>query len=130
MKDLAAQTGMKPKNLERRFDPSRLDNVPRTKREQEQYKQLAREKTPPVSRTLKKDSASFAITGNFPNGRGGTRHRTIGTQGKKITLSGTDLYAWVNNPDFETLFTEYFGDDDGGSAGEYESVSNAEVSVL
>lgn len=39
---LAAITGMKPKNLERRFDPSRLNNVPRSAREKEQYKELGR----------------------------------------------------------------------------------------
>lgn len=37
---LAQNTGMKAKNLERRFDPSRLNNVPRTKRERDQYKEL------------------------------------------------------------------------------------------
>lgn len=40
VQDLAANTGMKAKNLERRFDPSRLNNVPRTKREKEQYVEL------------------------------------------------------------------------------------------
>lgn len=38
--DLSGITGMKPKNLERRFDPSRIGNVPRTRREREQYEEL------------------------------------------------------------------------------------------
>ena len=38
--DLAKITGMKTKNLERRFDPSRINNVPRRKLEQDQYKAL------------------------------------------------------------------------------------------
>lgn len=46
--DLAAITGMKPKNLERRFDPSRLHNVPRTAREKEQYVELGLQ-LPPIS---------------------------------------------------------------------------------
>jgi len=33
---------MKPKNLERRFDPSRLSNVPRTKKEKGQYEALGK----------------------------------------------------------------------------------------
>lgn len=33
---------MKPKNLERRFDPSRLNNVPRTKKEKGQYEALGK----------------------------------------------------------------------------------------
>jgi hypothetical protein len=40
---LAANTGMKPKNLARRFDPSRLHNVPRTRREKEQYEALGKQ---------------------------------------------------------------------------------------
>lgn len=38
--DLAGITGMKAKNVERRFDPSRISNVPRTAREKGQYVEL------------------------------------------------------------------------------------------
>jgi hypothetical protein len=45
--ELAELTGKKEKNLSRRFDPSRLNNVPRTKREKEEYVKLG-EKVGPV----------------------------------------------------------------------------------
>lgn len=55
--DLAAITGMKPKNLERRFDPSRIEHVPRTAREKDQYKELGEQIAP------KAPAGGFHITG-------------------------------------------------------------------
>lgn len=43
VRDLAKLTGMKEKNLDRRFNPSRLNNVPRRKAEQQQYIELGKQ---------------------------------------------------------------------------------------
>lgn len=71
--DLARTTGMKPKNLERRFDPSRIDKRPNA-RQQEQYRELGRElpqkKTPKDTRG-KAARVSFSGEVCYPSdGRG------------------------------------------------------------
>ena len=75
VQDLARQTGMKPKNLERRFDPSRIDKRP-NKRQQEQYadlgKQLPQKKTPKDTRG-KAARVSFSGEVCYPSGGKGSR---------------------------------------------------------
>lgn len=48
VRDLASLTGMKPKNLERRFDPSRIGNVPRRASEKQEYETLGQQLPPRV----------------------------------------------------------------------------------
>jgi hypothetical protein len=94
--DLAKQTGMKPKNLERRFDPSRLHS--QEKRNAGQYKKLG-EQLPPVSRSPKGGSITITVKGQQNNGRGGKRERTI-----TGTISGSDAYSFVNNPNWSDFW--------------------------
>ncbi|SRR6266516_7676671 len=111
------------KNIQRRFQAERLAKEGRSS---QQYKQLG-EKLPSTGRKPTQDSVNFTVTGNFPNGRGGTRKRTIGTQ-EKITLSGQELYNFVNNPSLEPLWHEYFGEE-FDIEGEYGGVEDAVVGV-
>lgn len=117
--DLAKQTGMKPKNLERRFDPSRLHN--QEKRNAGQYKKLG-EQLPPVSRSPKGNSITVTVEGQQDNGRGGTRDRTI-----TVTFTGPDAYSFVNNPNFGDIWDEYGFDFDEEEDGDY-SLQNVSVS--
>lgn len=113
VKDLAAQTGIKPKNLERRFDPSRL-NAKTSAKNAAQYKALG-EKFPPI-KTLKNDQITVTIKGHQ-----GVRERTWST-----TFTGPDAYAFANNPNYRDFFKKLKYNDnvinsfEGGDSGEVD----------
>lgn len=70
VRDLAAQTGIKPKNLERRFDPSRI-NMPE-KKNAGQYKELGAQlpmKKEPKDLAGKRAKVTFRGTVCIPSGK-------------------------------------------------------------
>ena len=102
--DLADITGMKQKSLEKRFDPSRLNNVPRTQREKDQYKELADQigleagRIPPKNGFLVSFDGEIKISNKcFP------RHFS------DLLIEGEDAVDLANDPtNFLLIFTEYF----------------------
>jgi hypothetical protein len=113
--DLANLTGMKPKSLERRFDPSRLHS--QEKRNAGQYKQLG-EQLPPVSRSPKGGSITVTVKGQQDNQRGGMRDRRV-----TVTFTGQAARDFVNDPSFEAIWDKYGYDFDEDPQYGLENVS-------
>lgn len=112
--DLAPIANMKPKNLERRFDPSRIHNE--EKRNAEQYKTLGQQ-LPPIRRELKAGQTSITITvkGDMHQGpRGGTEPLA-----PNATFSGSDAFTFINSPNFDDIYEDYGMDADLLNDGDY-----------
>lgn len=114
VRDLSAVTGIKPKSLERRFDPSRLDVQPRTAKAKAEYQQLGQTLSP-VGRDLKGKGITLTFSG-VQNGR----ERTI-----THTMSGARAQMFVNDPSWAGWWDDY-GDGLGES---FEDEGSGEFSV-
>jgi hypothetical protein len=105
VQDLARTTGMKPKNLERRFDPSRIDKRP-NKRQQAQYqelgKQLPQKKTPKDTKG-KRARVSFSGEVCYPSGGRGRRGADCRDKAFTTTLSVQQSNA-MKRGDFYPIF--------------------------
>jgi hypothetical protein len=113
--DLAPIAGVKPKNLERRFDPSRLHSP--EKKNTGQYSSLGKQ-LPPIRRELKPGQNSITITvrGNMHQGpKGGMEPITA-----KATFSGNDAIMFINDPSYEDIYDDYGLDGDLHVDGDYE----------
>lgn len=105
--DLSDITGLKPKNLERRFDPSRLNVVPRTAKAKAEYEALGKTlgvqhyEPPPGGYTVFFDMLIRISKDCYP-------------RSKTMHVTGADAYLLANDPSFASLFLIYFGDQDTG----------------
>lgn len=107
---LAPITGMTEKNLQRRFDPSRLGNQPKRKAEQEQYKELGRQ-IGPIGFEAPEGGFEVTFVGQIRISNQCYPRSFI----KRV--SGADAQALVeaaqnDEADFMTMFRAYFDGDD------------------
>lgn len=104
VKDLAEITGMKPTSLKRRFDPDRLDRVPKTSREKSQYQELAEFLGLEEGRIPPKHGYLVSFDGEIK-----ISNACYPKQFTNLLISGEDAIELANNPDdFMIIFTEYF----------------------
>lgn len=110
--DLSAQTGIKTKSLEKRFDTQRRNN-PET-RNAAQYQELGKT-LPPMGYKPKGGEITITIEGSQ-----GQRDRGPWT----VTFKGPDAYSFVNDPTYYKIFRamgyeksviEMFDGDDSGA---------------
>ncbi len=101
VQDLAAITGLKPKNLERRFDPSRL-NKPAGKAAKD-YAQLGQQIGPIGKKPPGKGYQIYWVLGlHISKSRNEVRSQTQ-------TVFGPDAYAFANGQaSFKPLLDQYF----------------------
>ncbi|HEV2580460.1 MAG TPA: hypothetical protein VGT44_06370 [Ktedonobacteraceae bacterium] len=107
IKDLAAQTGMKPKNLEKRFDPARIDNAPRRASEKAQYATLGKEKLPPIGQKL--PGNQITITVRAQQAKDFVGGKPVGWRDRAwtATFSGPDAYAFAGAPSFRDVWRKH-----------------------
>ena len=106
MHDLAALTGLKEKNLQRRFDPSRLNSKvsPKNAKEYEALgKHLGVTRTPPPEGFKIVWNADLCISAKCGYVRGST-----------VTFTGAAAQALLDNPKIHLVIDAYFTD--GGLA--------------
>lgn len=112
--DLARTTGMKPKNLERRFDPSRIDKRPNA-RQQEQYKELGRElpqkKTPKETRG-KAARLSFSGEVCYPSSGHGKKRQDCRDRDFNTNLNAQQMNA-LKRGDLSMIFAGSYNMDAG-----------------
>lgn len=98
-RDLAELAGMKAKNVERRFDPSRINNIPRTTREKNQYIELGKQIGPvfPEHGLLIDFDGEIQISGQcFP--------RSFGN----LFIDADEAAELAATGDFHIIMEEYF----------------------
>lgn len=98
---LSEITGLKPKNLEKRFDPQRLNNV--EKKNADQYKELG-QKIGPIERIPPSEGIEiyFYLDLKISDECGNFREFTV-------QLTGPDAYDVANGGGFTKLMQLYFG---------------------
>jgi hypothetical protein len=104
--DLARQTGMKSKNLERRFDPSRIDKKA-NKAQQEQYRELGKtlpQKKEPKNTAGKRARVSFNGEVCIPSGK--KRKDDCRDRNFTITLSASQASS-MKHGNFNPIFDAY-----------------------
>jgi coenzyme F420-reducing hydrogenase alpha subunit len=103
---LSEISGLKPKNLARRFDPSRLNNVPRTRREKEQYEKLGKLLPPKKEKRPPKNGFRVRVKGRLnpsPKRKGEkAREREFSAE-----FEGMNAYDFGLDPSLEAFFEEY-----------------------
>lgn len=105
--------------ISRRVQGDRADRPARTNEMRKDFEKLGQQ-LPPTSRTPKQDT--LTITLNFQeNSRGRTKDRTM-----TVTMSGTNAYDFVNNPDYDDIWDAW--DMDADTADEYFEVTGVAVS--
>jgi hypothetical protein len=123
VKDLAPITGIKPKNLERRFDPSRLQQVPRTAKAKEEYAALGRrlppQKTPPSGGYKVTGKGQLKISEGSTKKRGSRPRNRYEKFSFTINISGAEAQELLQNPNFDTVFLGYFENHDSNPVTEF-----------
>lgn len=115
VKDLSELTGIKPKNLEKRFDPQRLGNA--EKRNAGQYADLGK-KLDPIRRDVPAKGLTVTVDFTAQEDKGHAKRERTAT----VHMSSMEAYQFVNNPSYADFFDlwadglgEYYGED-----GDYE----------
>jgi hypothetical protein len=105
VKDLSAITGMKTKNLERRFDPSRLQNV--EKRNAAQYAALGKQ-LPPKGRRLPSNIRIKVKGQSDPSPKRKRGGKWVGESARvrswEAGMSGMEAYNFMQEPTMEGFF--------------------------
>lgn len=102
--DLEPIAGMKPKNLLRRFDPSRINNEPKTKREKSQYQALADLIGLEAGRIPPKHGYVVSFDGEIL-----ISSKCYPKHFKDLRITGDEAIDLANDPeDYLIIFREYF----------------------
>lgn len=105
VKDLSPIAGIKPKNLERRFDPSRLNNVER--RNAGQYAALGK-KLPPKAKRLPTNIHIKVKGQSDPSPKSKRKGKSTGESARERTFEtdfkGMEAFDYMQDPTMEGFF--------------------------